>query len=95
MSDEITADVSIKRGRKASPKPALEDNELFPIKLLRNYRPGGDFLIERDGDLVEPGINEQGYEDRDKMFAGAVIHVPVKEARRAVDLGIAKRNDDF
>jgi hypothetical protein len=55
----------------------------------------GDFLIERDGDLVEPGVNEEGYADRDKVKAGTVIHVPTDEARRAVDRGIADRNDDF
>jgi hypothetical protein len=55
----------------------------------------GDFLIERDGDLVEPGVNEEGYADRDKVKAGTVIHLPTEEARRAVNLGIADRNDDF
>lgn len=95
MSDEIETqeEVVVKRGRKAKPKASEDD--LFPIKLKRNYRPAGDFLIERDGDLVDPGINENGYADRDKVMAGTVIHVPTEEARRAVNLGIADRNDDF
>lgn len=95
MTDETETqeEIVVKRGRKVKPKASEDD--LFPIKLKRNYRPMGDFLIERDGDLVEPGVNEEGYADRDKVKAGTVIHVPTDEARRAVDRGIADRNDDF
>lgn len=95
MSDELETqeEITVKRGRKSKPKVA--DDDLFPIKLKRNYRPAGEFLIERSGDLVEPSVNEEGYDDRDKVKAGTVIHVPTEEARRAVNLGIADRNDDF
>lgn len=95
MTDELETqeEIVVKRGRKAKAKAA--DDDLFPIKLKRNYRPAGDFLIERGGDLVEPGVNENGYDDRDKVMAGTIIHVPTEEARRAVSLGIADRNDDF
>lgn len=91
------ADVTVKRARKAR---SAGPEGLFPIKLLKSYRPfgtdpdgWGDFMIERHGELQEPGINDEGYVDRDKVNAGVVIHVPRDEARRAISLGIAERND--
>lgn len=108
MSDETNTNpastdeaegTAVKRTRKA--KPAAT-GDLFPIKLEKNYQPygkdpkgWGDFLIERDGALVEPGVNDDGYADRDKIVAGTVIHVPIEEARRAIKLGIAQRADEL
>ena len=50
------------------------DERLFPVVLLRNYRPIGT-------------------PDSTKVFAGTAINLPVAEARRAIKLGIAERND--
>lgn len=90
----------VTRTRKT--KPAPSDDDLRPIKLIKNYRPfgkdpngWGDFLIERDGDLVEPGVNDEGLYDRDKVKAGTIIHVPLEEARRALKEGIAERADEL
>lgn len=97
--DDSAVVATVKRTRKQKETPS---DDLFPIVLVKNYRPYGndpkgfgDFLIERDGDLVEPGINDDGYHDRDKIVAGTTIHVPREEARRAVKLGIAQRADEF
>lgn len=73
--------------------------ELKAMKLAKNYRPAGDFLIEEtdeDGKVTmrEPNENE-GVGENLKVKAGAVIHVPIDEARRMNKLGIAVRNDDF
>lgn len=94
MSEDIQEEVQIKRARKPRETKA-DDNELVAVRLLRNYRPGGDFLIERDGDIQEPGINEDGQEDRLKVKAGVVIHIPRSEARRALKHGIAERADEL
>ena len=92
MSDEIeTAEEPvIKRARKVK-----EKSDLFPILLKRNYRPVGEFKVEDGGEVRDPDVDEEGQEERLKMKAGKVIHVPVDEAKRAVRAGIAERHDDF
>lgn len=101
MSEDIQEEVQIKRARKPRETKA-DDAELVAVRLLRNYRPfgldegsAGDFLIERDGDIQAPGINEEGQEDRSKVKAGTVIHIPRSEARRALKHGIAERADEI
>lgn len=104
MTDESYIDnsedeVQVKRGRKSKPK-AKADSELIRMLLKKAYRPygndpegWGDFMIERDDDIVEPEINEEGYADRDRVKAGTVIHVPRGEARRMIENDIAERAD--
>lgn len=101
MTDETETaeEVQIKRGRKSKTKA---DSELIRMVLKKHYRPfgtdpagWGDFLIERDDDIVEPGINEEGYEDRDRVKAGTILHVPRGEARRMLEHGIGERADEL
>lgn len=95
MSEETNEEVQeeTKVTRKTRAKADKPDG--FPIKLKRNYRPAGDFHVQEGEQVREPGIADDGTVEREKMFAGAVIWVPVKEAMRAVELGIASRNDPF
>lgn len=80
------------RKQKAEANP---EDEFVPVLLKRNYCPMGEFFVERDGKLQEPGVNEEGHYDRDKVKAGVVIHIPRKEARRALKFGIAERADEL
>ena len=77
-------------------KPAAE---LKAMKLAKNYRPVGDFLIEEideDGNVSMREANEnEGLGENLKVKAGTVVHVALEEARRMNKLGIAVRNDDF
>jgi hypothetical protein len=99
MSEEIeqTDEIQVKRGRKSREDvvKASKDAGLFSVKLKRNYRPMGEFLVEEGGEVRDPGFADDGSVERDKMFAGAVIHLPRDEAKRAVSLGIADINDPF
>jgi hypothetical protein len=73
--------------------------ELKAMKLAKNYRPAGDFLIEETDEAGTVTIREanenEGTGESLKVKAGTVIHVPLEEARRMNKLGIAVRNDDF
>ncbi|WP_104662847.1 hypothetical protein [Ensifer adhaerens] len=71
-----------------APEAKKTEDKTFPVKLLKNYRPLGDFLIEGDDELREPTGDE-----RAKVKAGAVIHLPIDEARDIVSKKIADRND--
>lgn len=95
MSDEIHDETQeeTKVTRKTRAKSDKPDG--FPIKLKRNYRPIGDFKVQEGEQIRDPGFNSDGYDERDKMKAGSVIWVPVNEAMRAVEAGIATRNDPF
>lgn len=70
----------------ADPKNA--ENKTFPVKLLKNYRPVGAFMVEGEDDLREPTGEELA-----KVPAGVCIHLPIDEARGIIEKGIAKRND--
>lgn len=68
----------------------VAEKQLFPVKLLKNYRPAGDFkIIDIDGERDPTG------EEEEKVFAGATILVGVDEARRAINLKIAERADEI
>lgn len=73
--------------------------ELKAMKLAKNYRPAGEFLIEETDEDGKQTIREpderEGTGESLKVKAGSVIHVPLDEARRMNKLGIAVRNDDF
>jgi hypothetical protein len=73
----------IKQKVKASEK-------LFPVKLVKNYRPiSPDFQILGVGGVYRPP-NE---EERVKVPAGEFIALPVAEAQSVVEKKIAERND--
>jgi hypothetical protein len=88
MTDQTQEDVKSRRKQKEEP-------DFVPVLLKRNYRPVADFFVERDGEIQEPGVNEDGHFDRDKVKAGTTIHVPRDEARRALKHGIAERADEL
>jgi hypothetical protein len=74
---------SIRKGRQAKAAGKAKSG-LFPVKLLRNYRPAGKFTI---------GGEDPTEEQQAKVLAGTSIEVPVEEARSVIDKGIATRND--
>lgn len=73
---------------KALSAPKAE--KLFPVKLVRNYRPVAAefFILDEEGDYREPTD-----EERQKVTAGNSIKLPVKEAQSVIDKKIAERND--
>lgn len=69
--------------------------ETRPVRLLRNYRPDGPFVVHvldaTDGeDLRAPTVAEKL-----KVWAGMTITLPADEARTMVRKGIAERADAF
>lgn len=67
---------------------AKAEDKLFPVKLLKNYRPKGEFEV-----ATEDGYRAPEEEERAKMFAGAAIKLPVEEATFVLSKKIAERND--
>lgn len=65
-----------------------EDTKLFPVKLLKNYRPLGEFKVSTDEGLRDPSAEEV-----QKTPAGLVIHLPIEEARTVISKKIADRDD--
>lgn len=88
MTDPTQEEAKTKRKQK-------DETDFVPVRLKRNYRPLKEFFVERDGELQEPGVNEDGHFDRDKVKADTVIHIPRDEARRALKFGIAERADEL
>lgn len=80
-----------KRGR-----PKKEDADLFPVLILRNYRPVGKFKIDR-ATLENPmaGWDEPTGEEKAKVRAGNKILMDRDEARSIIGKGIAERADDI
>lgn len=75
------------------------DDKLYPVKLLKNYRPGGEFAVQdrkdpedEESDLVwrEPTTAE-----RAKCVAGKTLNVSASEAKRLLALRIGERADAF
>jgi hypothetical protein len=64
--------------------------KLFPVKLVKNYRPiSPDFQILGEGGVYRPPNDEE----RSKVTAGEFIALPVAEAQSVVEKKIAERND--
>jgi len=64
------------------------DQKLFPVKLLKNYRPIGAFKVQEKDEIRDPGAEEVM-----KAPAGLIIHLPVEEARAVIGKKIAVRDD--
>lgn len=64
----------------------------FPVKLAKNYRPVGEFMVEEAAegktDLREPTAIEL-----EKVQAGTVIHIGMDEAKAIIAKKIGERND--
>jgi hypothetical protein len=64
----------------------------FPVKLVKNYRPVGKFMVEEtvEGklDLRDPTDIEAA-----KVPAGTVIHIGIDEAKTILGKNIGVRND--
>lgn len=85
--DAVADEITVRRGRK--PKVEHDDHEpvtapKFPVKLLRNYRPVGEFTICDEKPSTEGKL---------KVFAGTSIEIGVDEAKAMMASGIAVRND--
>lgn len=65
-----------------------EEVKLFPVKLLKNYRPVGEFKVS-----TADGLRDPSAEETMKTPAGLVIHLPIDEARAVISKKIADRDD--
>lgn len=65
--------------------------KMFPVKLVRNYRPGGAFEIV--GDAMGPAT--PGALVSNKLWAGTVVKLPVDEAKKLVAMQAAERADEI
>ena len=74
----------IKQKKKASEK-------LFPVKLLKNYRPAS--LEAQIQDEATGEYRPMDDEESQKVRAGQHIALPVQEARDVIAKRIAERND--
>lgn len=71
------------------PKAAkVEKVKTFPVKLLKNYRPVGEFQVSE-----ADGYRDPTEEERAKVPAGTSILITVQEATTVINKKIAERND--
>lgn len=68
--------------------------DMLPVKLLRNYRPYDKYRVVVEGDDGDEMTDKVSVEGT-KEWAGTRLMLPPDEARRAVKLGIAERDDKF
>lgn len=73
-------------------KPAKKE-KLFPVRLLKSYRPIGDFEIGQPNPETGKPYREPTEEERMRIPAGTDLLLPVDEAKRAISLKIGERND--
>lgn len=87
-----------------------KENGLFPVRILRHYRPmnhtdeQGNIILSkfRIVELADPNDEYSPMITRDptnterlKVWAGTIIYLPPEEAERAIRLKIAERADDW
>jgi hypothetical protein len=72
---------------KHKTKPKVK---LFPVKLLKNYRPISDEAQIQDKNGTYRPLSD---EEAQKVQAGAHISLPVEEAQSVIKNKIAERND--
>jgi hypothetical protein len=89
--NEAIAGDAPKVERKRKTKETADGDLGPPMKLDKDYRPMGKFWLEDDDEVHE---STDAFENN-KVKAGKVIRVPIKEARRLNDLKLATRCDDF
>lgn len=90
-------------------EPTNETAGFFPVKLLKNYRPMAEFNVQEpsgpeDKDGLKILREPHGEPESDgkiatgefaKVMAGAVIAVPVAEAKYLVSNKLAERVDEI
>ena len=75
---------------KALAEPKQEQEKLFPVKLVKNYRPIGRFQVK-----TEDGYRDPTAEEELKVKADTAIALTVDEARAVVSKKIAERADEI
>lgn len=75
------------------------DDKLYPVKLLKNYRPAAEFKVQdrKDPEDEESEIvwRKPTTTERAKCVAGKTLNVNADEARRLLKLRIGERADAF
>lgn len=89
---QASADVVDEDLKKQSQKETKRE-KLFPVRLLKDYRPIGDFEIGQPNPETGKPYREPTEEERQKVKAGTDILLPLEEAKRAIALKIGERND--
>lgn len=85
-----SADVIDEKVKKRDKK-----EKLLPVRLLKDYRPMGEFEIGQPNPETGKPYREPTEEERQKVKAGTDVLLPAEEARRAVALKIGERNDPY
>lgn len=74
---------------KAENKPKEAKEKLFPVVLLKNYRPVGKFKVAD----AENGERDPDEQEVNKVPAGSTIMIGVDEAKTVIAKKIAERAD--
>ena len=69
------------RGRPAKAAPREQGkNGMFPVRLLKNYRPQGRHNVIVHADAPQPGVGSG-----EKLWAGTLVELPLDEAKRLME----------
>lgn len=89
QAEQVEEVKSIEPDKTKSKRKQAE--KLFPVKLLRNYRPvSSDAQVEDEETGEYRALTE---EEAQKVRAGISIALPVEEAKSVLSKKIAERND--
>lgn len=93
VSEVATPEVAEEpKPKKAAPKKRKP--KTFPVKMLRNYRPIGEFKVVQDIENEEyiayPKVSTVL-----KVWEGAIVELPIEEAKSLIDNDVAVRADDL
>ncbi len=89
MDDKAKEKLTLVR-KSVEPKVPEEDG-MLPVKLLKHYRPAGEYKVIQEVDTHYPGV---GFPN--KLWAGTIVRLPKEEAKDLVmTKKIAERADAF
>lgn len=87
IQEEI--DKVLASGPEKEKEDPVAEEKLFPVKLIRNYRP----ISEKFEVIDSEGARAPTDEELAKVPSGTVIALPIPEAQSVINKKIAERND--
>jgi hypothetical protein len=73
--------------------------KLFPVRILKGYRPLGEFVMrpraDPENEFSERIERAPTADERLKVVAGRYCSLPLDEAKKIIKLGIAERDDEM
>ncbi len=103
LEDEAGEDAAVEI--KSRPKPKAKKDQLYEVKLLKNYRPAEGFMVNDGGIWRQPLGSPEKVEDgkivvvasaeHAKVPAGTLVRLSKNDAERVINNNLGERADNF